>query len=1109
MAGKPDEGQDVAIANTVAPDAGVAETAASTPSIASDATLASGDGQVVGPDRELPDVKDDRYQLGNEVGRGGLGRVLKARDDVLDRPVAVKELLTTDPGSHRRFVREALITARLQHPSIIPVYDAGRRNGRSPFYAMKLVGGRPLDRAISEAKTLAERLALLPQVLAVADAIAYAHSQRIIHRDLKPANVLVGEFGETIVIDWGLAKDLSVDDREARSAGPFRSVSTEHTVEGSVLGTPGYMAPEQAAGEDVDERADVYALGAILYHVVSGKMPHEGTTIDEVIEKVIKGEVKPLRQRVKEVPSDLAAIVDKAMATDPAARYPTARELAEDLRRFQTGQLVGARRYSIVQRLVRWIARHRAIAAVSAVATIVLAVFAAWSINRISKERDEAIVNANRAIINQARALVEQDPPAALAWLRQLSLDGPGWDSARTIAAGALAHPRLDLLLHGALSASPTADGRYAVGVSTSGVWIGDLTSGTQMVVPYAWTEQPALELCDDSRHAFVRTTDADDSDVLEADLVAKKLTQTKQEWQKALRSCQRGQRLSIGGREHGPGVRMLDPASDDDNLIFVHSMEAGWLAADGAHVVTLDMNGSLLRFDVKTKQHQDLESAIDLTPPQGMNAQDMKPDAVISDDGAVIVIVVFTRATYCDIPGRYCTPISGEIDRNIRSIAVAPDGSWAMGRTRERSWRLSRKIAWPDSGTVPPGDLSVSHDGAWVLGVFEGKATLLEVAAGTLHRVHTPSRMKSASFLADSRLLTVGQDASVRVWTPKKTGAPHELINFRWAKYSPATRWLLIEDGDRMLRRPRESQRFEQLTYEGRENPAFEVGDNGDVAKLTRKGELSLWKRGGHEWAALGSHAGGVDVAMNMLANGTLITYSGASLAIWERSPPRYIAIPDGSASAQRLHMDVDERGERALIACGAEGYCVVELRSGKVDRLPQSRGRAAMSRDGRVAITGGSGKTHLVWDLAARRVRRSLPAADIARGVLGMSHDGRHAMILSEAGVDLVDLERGTHTPLRSASRPMAAWFSPDGRSVLDTTPMLWDVASGEGRPVLEGFDIGGFDITNDAVIAVSRQGIITIADDLPREPAALAKKLAAMPYRLDDKDRLTIAR
>src|SRR5215813_688201 len=161
---------------------------------------------------ELPVIAEDTYANPEEFARGGIGRILRATDRSMGRVVAIKELLPGREYASKRFIREALVTGRLEHPSIVPVYEAGRWPSGDPFYTMKLVSGRPLDRVIAEARTLEARLALLPRIAAATDAIAYAHSQRVVHRDLKPANVLIGDFGETVVIDWGLAKDLDADD---------------------------------------------------------------------------------------------------------------------------------------------------------------------------------------------------------------------------------------------------------------------------------------------------------------------------------------------------------------------------------------------------------------------------------------------------------------------------------------------------------------------------------------------------------------------------------------------------------------------------------------------------------------------------------------------------------------------------------------------------------------------------------------------------------------------------------------------------------------------------------------------------------------------------------
>src|SRR3569623_2137283 len=357
---------------------------------------------------ERHELGTDRYRITGEVGRGGLGRVLRALDQVLDRPVALKELFSDSAAMRSRFVRAALITARLQHPSIVPVYDAGHLGDRSPFYAMKLVAGRPLEKSIAEAKTLAERLALLQTVLAVTDAIAYAHNERIIHRDLKPTNILVGKYGETIVIDWGLAKDLAADDQDALEAGPYRGAGMDQTVVGSVLGTPAYMAPEQAAGEAVDERADVYALGAILYHVVSGANPHEGDTLEDMVSHVIGGEVRPLAEREPEVPRDLAAIVAKAMALDPAKRYPNAQVLADDLRRFSTGQLVASHTYRTRELVRRWLKQHRGAVMVAAASLLVLGVVGTLSIRNIVIARGEATASREAARSRLATSYVDR-----------------------------------------------------------------------------------------------------------------------------------------------------------------------------------------------------------------------------------------------------------------------------------------------------------------------------------------------------------------------------------------------------------------------------------------------------------------------------------------------------------------------------------------------------------------------------------------------------------------------------------------------------------------------------------------------------------------------------
>ena len=357
--------------------------------------------------QSLPFVPRENYAVEGEFARGGMGRILSARDRRLGRAVALKELQAGAAPEAARFVREALVTARLQHPAIVPIYEAGRWPDGAPFYAMKMVSGRSLDALIRAAGGLPERLALLPHLLAVAEAVAYAHSEHVIHRDLKPANVLVGAFGETVLVDWGLAKDLGQPSAAAGTEGsaPARTAaSADATVVGSVLGTPAYMPPEQARGLPVDERADVYALGAMLYYLLVGVPPHSGTTVQDVLAAAATRRPEAIEAREPGAPGELVAIVTKAMDPDPAGRYPTASYLAADLRRFQTGQLVSAHHYSPGELLRRWIRHHRAAVTVAAVSGLALAVAIAVGFVAVQRQARIAEAERDRARLEAAKA---------------------------------------------------------------------------------------------------------------------------------------------------------------------------------------------------------------------------------------------------------------------------------------------------------------------------------------------------------------------------------------------------------------------------------------------------------------------------------------------------------------------------------------------------------------------------------------------------------------------------------------------------------------------------------------------------------------------------------
>jgi tRNA A-37 threonylcarbamoyl transferase component Bud32/tetratricopeptide (TPR) repeat protein len=337
-----------------------------------------------------------RYALVKEIARGGMGQIYFGEDPQLERQVAVKVSSISEGGEDPRFTKEAKVLALLAHPNIVPIYNVGLDAQSRPFYSMKLVKGRTLQavlNALKDGNTAATKeytqAALLTIFRKVCDAMAFAHAKGVLHRDLKPENVMVGEYGEVLVMDWGLAKILG----ERDTAGAVKAEATDTgdygmTLEGEVMGTPQYMSPEQAEGmvAELDTRSDIYSLGGILYAILTLRPPVVGSTLAEVLGNVKSGVLSPMGTATRmakgiggrpepmtvAVPPALQAVTLKAMARDREKRYASVDLFADDIESYQNGFATSAESAGLVRRARLWVARNRAVAASAAVLVVLL-----------------------------------------------------------------------------------------------------------------------------------------------------------------------------------------------------------------------------------------------------------------------------------------------------------------------------------------------------------------------------------------------------------------------------------------------------------------------------------------------------------------------------------------------------------------------------------------------------------------------------------------------------------------------------------------------------------------------------------------------------------------
>ncbi len=988
-----------------------------------------------------------RYVVMDEHARGGIGRILRARDVVLGRVVAIKELLGPSDQAEARFVREARITARLEHPAIVPVHDAGRwPDSRRPYYAMKLVSGRPLKDLVEATHDLSERLALVPNLLAVAEAVAYAHSKRVIHRDLKPSNVIVGAYGETAVIDWGLAKDLAEAELRDVGASPYRSSAVQElTQDGAILGTPLFMPPEQARGEEVDERADVYSLGAMMYFVLCGQPPHKGEKASVLLAEVRSVTPTPLREREPGVPVDLAAIVDKAMAWDPAARYRTAGELAVDLKRFLTGQLVGAHAYSRTQLVTRWIRRNRALSLLTACFALAAVLGSAWFLSREQRLRRDAEAERDRAESERRRAdgqslaLLEQNgrreldlgrPFRASVYLAEAYQRAPSSLVLRSLVTQAvaplLAH-RFSLAGHegNVVSVAWSPDGsRVATGSSDTTVRLWDASSGESLAVLRGHTRGiEDVSFSADGKRLV--SAGAGDFTIVWDAATGAELRRFAGGGFRASFSLDgtllvaggKDGRLSVWNLASGKSVADATPYKDRVSAILAHP--------DGVRAFTAGWDGRMTFWDVRT-----WKPLLQLTP-----IKNMVVEAAFSSDGKWLL------TCDADVTLQVRRADTGEIAHTIilpegarfKNAWFSPDGRLILTTSTDgaiRIWHTGSAALVRSLDAVPHGklfDAALSPDGSKIATTSYDGADVWDVSdpgravAGGESGEFFPSALYPGVYTGDGTRFVTGlaseERNEVRIHDGR-TGAPLASWPEMGEPYAIATntdgsRILVSSPGDRQAPRLWDDRGALIARLEGHDNTVYTVAAGRDGSLFATGGydqKIRFWR------SATGERTGPV-------------------LEL-DRRPTSLAFSPDGSRIAV-----ADEKG-RVTVWHRDSGKQVLV-----VEAHPTWIQDIEYSRDGALLVTGGrQDHTAITWDAATGAKRRMFVGHIDNLTRASLSPDGT---LVATASVDNTARlwDERTGELLRTIRGPAySAQFSPDGTHLFTTGlkefAVIWDI-------------------------------------------------------------------
>lgn len=1054
--------------------------------------------------------KAERYQHLREIARGGLGRILAAEDQELGRPVALKELLRDSPGNRVRFLREIRFTARLQHPAIVPVYDAVMGNDGVLRYAMKLVTGTTLADAIDAANSIDQRLAILPHILAVADAVAYAHDRGVIHRDIKPHNILIGGFGETLLIDWGVAKDLG--DTEDVTGVEAESEDADLTRMGAVIGTPAYMAPEQARGEPADRRSDVYALGATLYHLLAGHPPF-GLNAGSTIDALRAGRPPaPVETQVPEVPPDLASIVHRAMAFAPEARYESGQALRQDLQRFMTGQLVAAQRYTRADLLRRWLRRHRAILSVVGLAGLLVIGAAIIATVRVVEERNiarnaQALAEArsNALTLSHAARSLENDPTEAATWLAAYPANGV--DSERLFM---LAQDVVSRGVARVLARPPdvscnipifSADGRavFVIGDMATRVdaWTGESiisTTQNQAEIGVALAQDEALIA---ARSGSIFRIGADGKRVAITTISA------------APAALVTDGRAAIVGDTNG-SITWVDLATGASHLLATAQMRINGLVLHGTSWSAASGDGSVWTGSMEGgPAHIRFQNAASILRLQALQAGVL----LLGDDtGAVTRLDATDHAQILlKLPGGIRLLAVG----NDEHLLVAADGS---GTSRALEMAMPAVEITPTWGNALVMGLAISpHDGVIAAVLEDGTLHLWRPSTNEVQIRRESSKMSGPmAFSADGvSLATCAMDSELRVWpVPALVGRVYHGHTGRIFHpiFLPDGR--VATDSDDQTVRIWPADRGEARVLRGHSDQVYGLEasiDGHHIVSASNDGLAIVWDVDTGEARPLRGHQGRVRRAIftpdgqRILTggrDGTLRSWAldGTLLRVTDAhvGGVQWLALAeDGMVWSvgrdRRLCLWNPNTGEILTVAThlGTEGGPVLRV-------FPLSGGRALTCADEKTLVIVSTDGSQRIFGNDNEIV---CPAIEV-------SPDGRLAAVPVGSKLAILNLESGAWQNIGGFPDEIhAVAWSPDGRLLalagLDGTARLLRLSDGAGMVVIRSeagilgvrFSSDGRQLAVGGLDRLLWVGPVDEASLLPYDPSALRAQIVQL--------------